>query len=277
MWFAVSVYSPAQDYFVAVFDVITERKQAEDEIRTLNAELERRVVERTTQLEAANREMEAFAYSVSHDLRAPLRGIDGWSLALLEDYGSQLDATAHQYLDRVRSETQRMGQLIDDLLRLSRVSRIEMQPGPINLSALAQTIAGRLQEAQPERQFEFIVQPDLTVRGDSHLLEIALTNLLSNAVKFTTPRPLALIEFGQTQVDGRPVYFVRDNGVGFDLAYARNLFGAFQRMHRQSEFPGTGIGLATVQRIVYRHGGTIWADAQVDQGATFYFTLERLA
>jgi signal transduction histidine kinase len=170
-----------------------------------------------------------------------------------------------------------MGQLIDDLLRLSRVSRVEMQPGLVNLSTLAQTIAGRLQETQPERQLEFIVQPDLTVRGDSHLLEIALTNLLDNAVKFTGPRPLARVEFGRTQMDGRPVYFVRDNGVGFDLAHARNLFGAFQRMHRQSEFPGTGIGLATVQRIVHRHGGTIWADAQVDQGATFYFTLEEQA
>ncbi len=248
---------------VAAIMDITERK------RTMEA-----LLQRTAQLEAANQELETFSYSVSHDLRAPLRGIDGWSLALLEDYGSQLDAQARQYLERVRSETQRMAQLIDDLLQLSRVTRANMQEDPVDLSALAQTIAARLQAAQPTRQFETIIQADLVARGDAHLLGIALTNLLDNAAKFTGPRPLARIEFGLTQVKGQPAYFIRDNGVGFDPAYARNLFGAFQRMHRQSEFPGTGIGLATVQRIIHRHGGRIWAEAAVDQGATFYFTLE---
>lgn len=239
--------------------------------------LAQRVEERTAQLQAANRELETFAYSVSHDLRAPLRGIDGWSLALVEDYSSQLDANARQYLDRVRSETQRMGRLIDDILRLSRVSRVDMQPSPIDLSVLARVIAQRLQDAHPDRQLDFHIQPDLRAWGDGQLLEIALSNLLDNAVKFTGPRPIAHIEFGQTQLDGKTVYYVRDNGVGFDMAYAKKLFGAFQRMHRPAEFPGTGVGLATVQRIIHRHGGTIWADTARDQGATFYFTLETRA
>ena len=229
--------------------------------------------DRTVQLEAANKEMEGFAYSVSHDLRAPLRGIDGWSMALLEDYGDKLDARAQQYLDRIRSETQRMGQLIDDLLQLSRLARGELRREPIDIMALARSIAARLSETHPDRHIEFEIEPGLTVPADPHLMEIALTNLLENAVKFTGQRAQARIEVGRTEEQGQPAFFVRDNGAGFDMAYAGVLFGAFQRLHRATEFPGTGIGLATVQRVIHRHGGRIWAEAQVDRGATFYFTL----
>ena len=258
----------------ALLSVVEDQKTAEEEIRILNTELELRVIERTAQLESANKELETFAYSVSHDLRAPLRGIDGWSLVLLEDCGDQLDAQARQYLGRVRTEAQRMGQLIDALLQLSRVTRAEMQRRPVDLSALARTVVARLRESQPERQAEIGIQPDLTTYGDARQLEIVLTNLLGNAWKFTGARPLARIEFGQTEVEGRPAFYVHDNGAGFDMAYAQNLFGAFQRMHAATEFPGTGIGLATVQRIVQRHGGRTWAEAVVDGGATFYFTLD---
>ncbi|MBN2003280.1 MAG: PAS domain S-box protein [Anaerolineae bacterium] len=233
-------------------------------------------------LKATNQELESFAYAVSHDLRAPLRGIDGWSLALLEDYGEQLDATARQYLDSVRAEAQRMGQLIDALLHLSRVTRAEMQIQHVNLSALAQAVIARLQAEYPDREVEVHIQPDLMADGDATLFEAMLTNLLGNAWKFTRTRTPACIEFGVMAYESenkkedqeRKAFFVRDNGVGFDMAYAKKLFGAFQRMHKASEFPGTGIGLATVRRIIHRHGGQVWAEAQVDQGATFYFTLK---
>ncbi len=252
---------------------ITQQKHAQEEIRQLNRELEQRVKDRTTQLEASNHELEAFAYSVSHDLRAPLRGIDGWSMAVLEDYGNKLDGQGQQYLKRVRMETQRMGCLIDDLLKLSRLSRVEMQRESVDLTALAHAIAARLREAEPARNLEFVIQEGLLTGGDAHLLEIVLSNLLTNAAKFTGPRAAARIEFGQAKRDGELAFYVRDNGVGFDMVYAGNLFGAFQRLHKHTEFPGTGIGLATVQRVLRRHGGRIWADARPQQGATFYFTV----
>jgi PAS domain S-box-containing protein len=253
-----------------------ERKRAEEEIHQLNEGLEQRVRERTAQLEAANKELEAFAYSVSHDLRAPLRGIDGWSLVLMEDYDHQLDEPARESLQLIRSETQRMGRLIDDLLQLSRVTRADMQFEQVDLSSLAQTISTRLQAAQPDRQVDTLIQPGLFAYGDSALLGIVMTNLLDNAWKFTGTRAKASIEFGQLMEKNCRTFYVRDNGVGFDMAYAKKLFGAFQRMHKMSEFPGTGIGLATVQRIIHRHSGQVWAYAEVDQGATIYFTLEEV-
>ncbi|MFZ6750569.1 sensor histidine kinase [Undibacterium sp. Ren11W] len=226
-----------------------------------------------------NHELESFSYSVSHDLRSPLRGIDGWGLALLEDYGEQLDTTAHEYVARIRAETQRMGQLIDDLLQLARVTRGEIKHESVDFSQLALSVAEQLKQSYGQRQIEFVIQPCLRVVGDPRLLEIVLLNLFENAWKFTAPRTLARIEFGACR-EVEPAskqlidaYFVRDNGVGFDMAHAQRLFGAFQRMHRVSEFPGTGIGLATVQRIVHRHGGKIWAVARLDAGACFFFTL----
>ena len=271
-WFEVRCY-PSSEGLSVFFTDVTQRKETEEEIRRLNAELEQRVQERTAQLESANKELETFAYSVSHDLRAPLRGIDGWSQALLEDFGAQLNDEARHCLDRVRSEAQRMSQLIDDLLRLSRVTRAPLHRDRVDLTALARSIADNLREIHAGRQIEFAIQPGLTVSGDEQLLEIALTNLLGNAAKFTAKRTAARIEVGRTENGGQPAFLVRDNGAGFDMAYADSLFGPFQRLHRASEFPGTGIGLATVQRIIRRHGGRIWADAQVGLGATFYFTV----
>ncbi len=241
---------------------IEERKRAEEETQRVNREVV-----------AANKELEAFSYSVSHDLRAPLRGIDGFSLALLEDYADKLDEEGKDYLHRVRAATQRMGILIDDLLSLSRVTRTGMRLEKANLTAIAQSIAADLQKMQPERRVEFRIAEPLEAFVDSHLLRIALENLLGNAWKFSSKRDFACIEFGRTHGNGRLAYYVRDNGAGFDPAYAHRLFGAFQRLHDKSDFPGTGVGLATVQRIIHRHGGRIWAESAVDRGSTFYFTL----
>ncbi len=252
---------------------VTDRKYAQDQINLLNAELEQRVKQRTLELENANKELETFSYSVSHDLRAPLRGIDGWSLALLEDCSGQLDETGRRYLERVRQESQRMGDLIDALLKLSRVNRFEMKKSVVDISAMAQSIAKRLHESHSVRQCEFVIEPGLIGDCDPQMLEIALTNLFDNAFKFTGTRAFAEIEMGMLHINAVPTYYVRDNGVGFEMEYAKKLFGAFQRMHKQSEFPGTGIGLATVQRIIARHGGRIWAESKPGEGTTFYFTL----
>jgi len=236
-------------------DEITGHKRAEDE------------------LTATNKELEAFCYSVSHDLRAPLRGIDGFSKILEEEYTQEVDEKGMGYIKRIRAASQRMGQLITDLLNLSRISRREMKHEKVDLSTMIRKMASDLQKGQPERRAEFVIEEGITVSGDSNLMRIVVNNLLGNAWKFTEKRTPVRIEFGITKKDSGNVYFVRDNGAGFDMAYADKLFGAFQRLHSVSEFEGTGIGLATVQRIIHRHGGLIWAEGEVEKGATFYFTL----
>ena len=248
--------------FAKVTRDLSERRRAEAEIQA-----------RTAQLEAANKELEAFSYSVSHDLRAPLRSIDGFSQALQEDYTARLDEEGRSHLRRVRAATQRMAHLIDDLLHLARVSRAELRSAPVDLSAVAQGVVAELRQREPRRAVEFVCADQAQVRGDPALLRVLLENLLGNAWKFTTQRRPARIEFGVSQQDGATAYFVRDNGAGFDMTYADKLFGAFQRLHSAKEFEGTGIGLATVQRIIHRHGGRVWAESAVDQGATFYFTV----
>jgi light-regulated signal transduction histidine kinase (bacteriophytochrome) len=225
------------------------------------------------ELAAVNKELEAFSYSVSHDLRAPLRSIDGFSHALIEEHAGQLDETAMDYLRRIRAATQRMGELIDDLLDLSRVTRRDMRHDDVDLSALATAVMADLTRARPERSAEVHIAEGLRGRGDRALLRLMLENLLGNAWKFTARETPARIEVGVQRDGDRLAYYVRDNGVGFDIAYADKLFGAFQRLHGATEFPGTGIGLATVQRIILRHGGQVWAHSEVGQGATFFFTL----
>jgi len=266
---------------------VTERYRLREELQRYATELEQRVAERTRELEAraeelrrnstalvaANEELDAFAYSVSHDLRAPLRSIDGFSQVLLEDYGTQLDEPGRDALRRVRAATQRMGMLIDDLLKLSRLTRGELRAEVVDLSAMAQSITAELQKTAAERRVEVTIRPGLEAHGDPRLLQVALENLLGNSWKYTAKQPRARIEFTATEENGSRVFLVRDNGAGFDMKYVNKLFGVFQRLHSGAEFDGTGVGLATVQRIITRHGGRIWAEGAVNKGATFYFTL----
>jgi signal transduction histidine kinase len=248
--------------------LLAESEHAARELAEARAELVR-------DLEHKNRELESFSYAVSHDLRAPLRRIDSFSRAVLESQGERLDEAGQRYLERVCEASQHMSQLIDDVLYLSRVTRAELRDQEVDLSALATMILSRLQESEPERKVELRIRPGVVVSGDGQLLRIALENLLENAWKFSGKQPEARIEFGVTQASGEPTYFVRDNGAGFDMTYVDRLFGPFQRLHPQVEFPGSGIGLATVQRIIHRHGGRVWAEGLVGQGATFQFTLGR--
>jgi signal transduction histidine kinase len=241
-----------------------------DETTRLNVELK----EHVAQLEASNGEIEAFNYSVSHDLRTPLRGMDGLSKIVLEDYYESLDDKGRDYLRRIRASCQRMGLLIDGLLNLSRLSRSEIVREQVNLSALANEIAVALKNAQPERAVEFVIADGLIDEGDRNMLHVVLQNLLDNSWKFTEKHASARIEFGVTMNDGKPAYFVRDNGAGFDMAFADKLFRPFHRLHSEREFGGTGIGLATIHRVINRHGGRVWAEGETEKGATFYFTLE---
>jgi light-regulated signal transduction histidine kinase (bacteriophytochrome) len=255
--------------FDGILEDITERKSQSEHIQTLNAHL----ANRSAELEIINRELEAFSYSVSHDLRAPLRAMDGFSSTLLKDYGDKLDERGRDRLQRVRSAAQKMANLIDDLLNLSRVTRTELNWETVDLSGLAREICADLQQADGSRRVRCQIQPNLQTVGDRRLLGIVFTNLLNNAWKFTGQKSSPSVEVGRQDEGDEPVFFVRDNGAGFDMAYAAKLFGAFQRLHDASEFPGTGIGLATVQRIIHKHGGRIWAESQVGTGTTFYFTL----
>jgi len=253
--------------------VAIENARLHEQVQHYAETLEARVTERTAQLEAANLELQAFAYSVSHDLRAPLRSIDGYSSILLEDYYELLDDVGRGHLNRVRKAVRKMNNLIDDILRLSRVTRHEMQIQDLDMSALVTLIADELQACQPDRTIVFDIQDGISASGDHHLLDIALRNLIDNAVKFTAQKTSAHIAFGVKEINGRRAYYVQDNGAGFNMAYQDKLFTAFQRLHADSEFPGSGVGLSIAYRVVHKHHGEIWAEAVEGQGATFYFTL----
>ncbi|MEO1209692.1 MAG: ATP-binding protein [Cyanobacteria bacterium J06638_20] len=251
---------------------ITKQRQVEQHLRQQDVHLAN-LQQTTADLATSNRELEAFSYSVSHDLRSPLRVIDGFSHALLTDYGHQLDDIAQDYCHRIRRNVHRMGSLIDALLHLARISRTDMRCHPLNLSHLVLEQIEELQAAEPERQVEAMVAPGVVVHADLNLMRAAISNLVQNAWKFTSHHPTACIAFGVKQAADNPIYFISDDGAGFDMAYANMLFGAFQRLHHTHEFPGTGIGLATVQRAIHRHGGRLWAEGAVERGATIYFTL----
>jgi signal transduction histidine kinase len=243
------------------------------QLTRVNEELEDRVQQRTRELAASNQELEAFSYSVSHDLRAPLRTIDGFSLALQEDFSDKLDEQGRDYITRVRNGVQRMGTLIDSLLQLSRVTRSDLQREAVDLSALATQVFTELQAGDPQRKVAWIAEPEVRAEADARLMRVAFENLLGNAWKFTSKTENATIDFGSSLENGKTVYFIRDNGAGFDMQYVERLFTAFQRLHGEREFKGSGIGLATVSRIIRRHHGRIWAAAEPNRGATFYFTL----
>lgn len=253
---------------------ITERMLAQEKIHQLNAELERRVIERTAQLEAANKELEAFSYSVSHDLRAPLRAVDGFSQAVLEDYGPQLPENCRADLQTIRKAAQKMGELIDDLLTFSRLSRLPLNKSAVETGRLVRGALDELKPLQHGRQIDLRIGDLPVCRADPALLKQVWINLLSNALKYTGKCEVAVVEIGCARENGRDAYFVRDNGTGFDMKYAGKLFGVFQRLHRAEDYEGTGVGLAIVQRVVRRHGGRVWAESAVNRGATFYFTLE---
>ncbi len=254
-----------------------ERERGDQQIRKFNEELEHRVQIRTAELEAANRELEAFSYSVSHDLRAPLRHIDGFARIVLESYGSQIDPEAVRYLERIGSAAQNMAAIIEDLLKLAQVGRQQLNLQSVSLGALVEQSRFEFLTETEGRQIEWRVGSLPFLQCDAGLMKQVLNNLIGNSIKYTRPRETAVIEIGQTLKNGIPAFFIRDNGAGFDMKYADKLFGTFQRLHHAKDFEGTGIGLATVQRIIQRHGGRIWAESEVDRGATFYFTLEPVA
>jgi light-regulated signal transduction histidine kinase (bacteriophytochrome) len=270
---AILLYVVLRRYQRRGGDAMAALIKSRNEVRSANADLERRVTERTRQLEAANRELEAFAYAVSHDLRAPLRSMSGFSQILQETAPAGLDEKSRHYLQRIHDASMRMSGLIEDLLNLSRIGRSELTARPISLSQVAAEAAAAVRERHPKRDVQLDVAQGLEVNADPRLLRIALENLLSNAWKYTARASQASVSVGMQTGEHGPVYFVRDNGVGFDMKYADKLFVPFQRLHPETEFPGSGIGLVTVQRIIARHGGRIWADAKPDEGATFYFTL----
>ena len=265
-----ALVGPTREEALAFTVDLSAQKLAEAEVRRLNAELEERVATRTVELEAANKELEAFCYAVSHDLRAPLRSIDGFAYALLQDYEDKLDDEGREFVGRIRSASKRMDELISALLVLSRLTISELDHQEVPISELALAIVAELEHANPLRSICFVIQPDLIVIGDRRMLRSLLENLLSNAVKFSAGKSDVKVEFGREGQDGP--FYVKDNGVGFDMSQSSKLFQPFERLHSPKEFTGSGIGLATVHRIVRKHGGRIWADAQVDQGATFYFT-----